>query len=182
LRFKGECYRGHDPAWAWTPLSGAGAAVAGGRFNWTGMEALYLSLALSTAILEVTHGFAHRLNPLTFCSYDVDCEDIADARSEDGRALGVTLAELACNWADDLRHGKTPASHQVVRRLQADGYAGVLVPSFANGATADDHNLVLWRYGPDLPHKVQVYDPSGRLPKNQLSWSQASLNPPPEAR
>jgi RES domain-containing protein len=35
----------------------------------------------------------------------------------------------------------------------------------------DDRNLVLWRWGPDLPHKVTVYDPTGKLPKNQLSWS-----------
>jgi len=41
---------------------------------------------------------------------------------------------------------------------------------FAHGATADDQNLVLWRWGPDPPHKVMVYDPTGKLPKNQLSW------------
>jgi RES domain-containing protein len=29
---------------------------------------------------------------------------------------------------------------------------------------------VLWDWGPDLPHKVTVFDPSGRLPKDQLSW------------
>ena len=45
------------------------------------------------------------------------------------------------------------------------------IPSFANGATADDQNLVLWRWGPDLPHQVMVYDPTGKLPKNQLSWT-----------
>lgn len=25
-------------------------------------------------------------------------------------------------------------------------------------------------WGQDLPHKVRVFDPSGRLPKDQLSW------------
>ncbi len=45
------------------------------------------------------------------------------------------------------------------------------VPSFANGATPDDHNLVLWRWGSDLPHKVMVYDPTGKLPKNQMYWT-----------
>jgi len=58
-----------------------------------------------------------------------------------------------------------------VRTLLAAGYAGILVPSFANGSTADDRNLVLWRWGRDLPYKVAVYDPTGRLPKNQLSWT-----------
>jgi RES domain-containing protein len=28
----------------------------------------------------------------------------------------------------------------------------------------------LWRWNGSLPHKVAVFDPSGRLPKNQLSW------------
>ena len=67
--------------------------------------------------------------------------------------------------------GRQPASWRVVRRLLGSGGAGLLVPSFANGATSDDQNLVLWRWGPDLPHKVTVYDPTGKLPKNQLSWS-----------
>ena len=47
----------------------------------------------------------------------------------------------------------------------------MLAPSFANGADPHDHNLILWRWGPDLPHRVDVHDPSGRLPKNQLSWT-----------
>ena len=172
MRFKGECYRAHDPDWAWSPLSGAGAAIGGGRFNWAGLEALYLSLALNTAIAEVTAGFARRLQPYTFCSYDVDCEDIADLRDDAGRAAhGVTLDELSCDWASYLSRRETPPSHDVVRRLLGEGHAGILAPSFANGAGVSDHNLVLWRYGPDLPHKVLVFDPSGRLPKNQLSWS-----------
>lgn len=172
MRFKGECYRAHDPNWAWSPLSGAGAAVAGGRFNWAGMEALYLSLALGTAVREVTSGFAHRLQPFTFCSYDVDCEGIADLREDAGRAShNVSLDDLACAWASDLARGATPASHDVVRRLMDEGHTGILVPSFANGAGPADENLVLWCYGPNLPHKVMVYDPSGRLPKNQLSWT-----------
>ncbi len=64
-----------------------------------------------------------------------------------------------------------PESWAVVRRLIAGGHAGALVPSFANGATMDDQNLVLWRWGPELPHKVMVYDPTGKLPKNALSWT-----------
>jgi RES domain-containing protein len=31
-------------------------------------------------------------------------------------------------------------------------------------------NLVLWRWGPTLPHKVDVHDPDKRLPKDQSSW------------
>ena len=157
MRFVGECFRAHDPNWSWTPLSGAGAALKGRRFNWPGLEALYLSLSYPTVFREVSTGFAHRLTPYVLCSYDVDCEDIADLRTDDGRTgLGVTLADLACAWGDALIAGRQPASWTIVRRLIGEGYAGVLVPSFATGATVDDQNLVLWRWGPERPHRVMV--------------------------
>lgn len=171
MRFKGECFRAHDPNWAWSPLSGAGAALKGRRFNWRGLETLYLSLSYTTVFREVSSGFAHRLTPYVLCSYDVDCEDIANLRTDaDRNALGVDLGDLACAWGDALIAGREPASWGVVRRLIADGHAGILVPSFANGATADDQNLVLWRWGSELPHKLMVYDPTGKLTRTQLSW------------
>lgn len=172
MRFTGECFRAHDPHWSWTPLSGAGAALKGRRFNWPGLETLYLSLSYHTVFREVSGGFAHRLTPYVLCSYDVDCEDIADLRTDaEQAALGVSLTDLGCAWGDALVAGSEPESWVVVRRLLAEGYAGILVPSFATGATVDDQNLVLWRWAPDLPHKVTAYDPTGKLPKNQLSWT-----------
>lgn len=172
MRFRGEAFRAHDPSWSWSALSGAGAALKGRRFNWPGLEALYLSLSFNTVFREVSAGFAHRLTPYVLCSYDIDCEDVADLRTEAGRAEhGASLETLACPWAEALVARREPASWAVVRRLLAEGCAGALVPSFAHGATADDQNLVLWRWGPDLPHRVTVYDPTGKLPKNQLSWS-----------
>ena len=36
-------FRAHNPLWSFQPLSGAGAARAGGRFNRIGTPALYLS-------------------------------------------------------------------------------------------------------------------------------------------
>ena len=78
------------------------------------------------------------------------------------RAPYAVLGELTGN--------REPASHRVVGQLMEDGAAGLLAPSFAHGATPHDHNLILWRWGKDLPHRVDVHDPSGRLPKNQLSW------------
>lgn len=171
MRFRGEGFRAHDPAWSWSPLSGVGAALKGRRFNWLGLETLYLSLSYKTAFREVSSGFAHRLTPYVLCSYDIDCDDIEDLRTEaDRTAAGVALGDLACPWGSDLIAGREPASWGVVRKLLGAGVAGILVPSFANGATEDDQNLVLWRWGPDLPHRVTVFDPTGKLPKNQLSW------------
>jgi RES domain-containing protein len=172
LRFTGEGFRAHDPNWSWTPLSGAGAALKGRRFNWPGLKTLYLSLSWHTVFREVAGGFAHQLTPYVLVSYDVDCEDIADLRTDGGRAAhGAALADLNCAWGDALIDGRGPASWAVVRRVFAEGHAGILVPSFASGATVDDQNLVLWRWGPDLPHKFRSYDLTGKLPKNQLSWT-----------
>lgn len=171
MRFVGRCYRGHDPAWSFTPLSGEGAALTGGRFNRKGEPALYLSLDIMTAVGECTQGFSHRLQPLTMCEYDIDCAEVADLRNAAGRDKhGVAWDELACGWLAFQSERREAPSWLVAERLRAEGYCGLLVPSFVPGASDANHNLVLWRWGPDLPHQVIVYDPSGRLPKNQLSW------------
>jgi len=80
------------------------------------------------------------------------------------------LSDMRCAWFLEAADGGEPASWRIADRLLAQGYAGLLTPSFAPGATQDAHNLVLWKWGADLPTKVAVYDPSGRLPKDQLSW------------
>lgn len=172
MRFVGTAYRAHDPRWSFRPLSGNGAAIRGARFNPKGVPALYLALSIMTAVKEINQGFAHRIDPCVLCSYDIDCEDIADLTSEQDREEhGVLYEDMACAWAYDLSAGRRPRSWTVHDQLRKHGIAGILVPSFAPGAGPDDINLVLWDWGPDLPHKVTVYDPSNRLPKDQLSWS-----------
>jgi RES domain-containing protein len=171
VRFRGVCYRGHDPRWAWSPTSGDGAAALGGRFNPAGTPALYLALTLEGMFVEMGHGFGHRFNPLTICSYDVDVDDVVDLRTDAARgAEGIDASELSCAWAYERMLGRTPPSWDVATRLMAKGAAGILVPSFANGATAEMSNLVLWRWGAALPRLVRVYDPGGRLPKDKSSW------------
>jgi RES domain-containing protein len=171
LRFQGTCYRGHDPQWAFSPLSGDGAAAKGGRFNPRGVPALYLALTLEGTFAELVHGFAYRLEPLTICSYEVDVDEVVDLTSENSRKLaGVELADMACGWQSDVMNGVEPASWRIANLLRKNS-SGILVPSFANHTRPDMQNLVLWKWGPHLPHRVNVYDPSGRLPKNQLSWS-----------
>lgn len=171
MRFVGRCYRAHHPAWSFSPLSGEGASLTGGRFNRTGELTLYLSLDAMTALGECTQGFSKRLQPLTICEYDVDCEDIADLRDGSTTAVhGVTRAELDCAWLTFQLARKNAPSWLIADRLRASGYSGILVPSFVPGATPTSINLVLWRWGPSLPHRVSIYDPSDQLPKNQLSW------------
>jgi RES domain-containing protein len=145
--------------------------LRGGRFNPEGKAALYLALRPETAIAECAQGFAHRMPPITLCDYDVDCEPIADLSTEDGRAAhNVGMAELNCPWMALMLEGKKVPSHQVADRLAAEGFVGVLVPSFAPGARPADLNLVLWDWGDAPPKLVRVHDPAKRLPKNRKSW------------
>jgi RES domain-containing protein len=171
VRFVATCYRAHDPRWAFRPTSGEGAAIRGARFNPKGVPTLYLALSVMTAVKEANQGFAHRIDPCVLCSYEVDCDHIADLTSEEGRgAASVTLEDMACAWATALSDGERPVSWAIYDGLRPQGIAGILVPSFAPGTGMEDRNLVLWDWGPDLPHQVAVFDPSGRLPKDQLSW------------
>lgn len=172
MRFVGRCYRSHDPTWSFSPLSGDGAAKTGGRFNRKGKPALYLSLDIMTSVSECTQGLTQRLLPLMMCEYDVDCEPVADLRDDAGRKrYGVSMAELSCPWLLHMREGEEAPSWLVSERLEADGFAGIVAPSFTPNATALNCNLILWRWGPDLPTRVVVFDPTGRLPKNQDSWT-----------
>ena len=172
MRFVGRCYRAHDPFWSFDPLSGEGAAKTGGRFNRKGEATLYLSLDVVTSLGECTQGFTQRMAPLTMCEYDVDCANVADLRTAGSReALGVAWTELDCPWLTHLLAGTQSPSWEVADRLKTTGNYGVLVPSFVPGATESNVNLVLWSWGTSPPCRVNVYDPSGRLPKDQLSWS-----------
>jgi RES domain-containing protein len=116
-------------------------------------------------------GFSNRLLPITLCEYDVDCDPVADLRDDVERAAhGVELAELGCGWLAHQLAGEDAPSWLAADRLKADGYCGMLAPSFFPGATTAHVNLILWRWGPDLPNCVTVHDPTGRLPKDRLSW------------
>ncbi|MGH7090972.1 MAG: RES family NAD+ phosphorylase, partial [Stellaceae bacterium] len=136
MRFERTCYRAHDPRWAFEPLSGAGAAIRGARFNPKGTPALYLSVDIVTAVKEANQGFAHKIEPCVLCCYDVACEDIVDLRTAGARSRhGITLQDMACPWFALLADGREPPSWKLARRLHADGNAGILVPSFAPGAS-----------------------------------------------
>lgn len=121
---------------------------------------------------EAQQSFARKFDPLTIVSYDVDCEDVVDLTDdEELQRLEITSANLACGWKNLSNARRTVPSWMVADRLVKAGYAAIIVPSFAPGASAEDRNLVLWKWGPDLPHKIDVYDPEDRLPKDQRSWN-----------
>lgn len=70
-------YRYLTPKWAFVPLSGAGAAAEGGRFNRVGVEALYLARAPQTALEEYTQD-SSLVPPATLASYLLSVDGIVD--------------------------------------------------------------------------------------------------------
>ena len=172
MRLRQTVWRAHHPRWAFAPDSGAGAAAHGGRFNRIGLPALYTSLRFETAWLEAQQSFPFKAQPMTLCGYEADCADIADLTDPEVRTgLGVKLTDLGCAWAGMLDRGLVPPSWALADRLLESGFAGILVGSFASGATETDLNAVFWRWAPDPPHQVRVIDPGGRLPRNDRSWA-----------
>lgn len=171
MRLRGTVYRAHHPRWAHAPSSGHGAAFFGGRFNPKGMEALYTSRRLETAWLEAQQSFPFKAQPMTLCAYRVDCEDVVDLTSGAERTrLGITEDELRCPWEDLSTRGLTPPSWSLTRRLIGADAAGIVVQSCAPGVTVADINVVFWRWTDDPPHRVQVVDDFGRMPKDDASW------------
>ena len=175
MRFQGVVYRAHDPRWAFSPLSGEGAARTGGRFNRPGQAALYTALSMPAMIKEAQQGFARKLDPLTIVSYDVDCEDVVDLTDHgELQRLRIEAAELAAAWRPLPSARQAAPTWALADRLVGEGCAAAIVASYAPGATAEDRNMVFWKWGPDLPHRITVYDPQGRLPKDQRSWPETS--------
>ena len=177
MKFTGNVYRAHNPRWSHAPTSGEGARLYGGRFNPKGVPALYTSTTQLTAIREAQQGFPFKPAPLTICAYDVNCTDVADLTSPAGvkelSPEAQALADrhvLACAWEDLSSRKLDPPSWQLARQLVKDGWAGVLVPSFATGAVEGDTNIVFWTWAADPPHQVRVIDPGNDLPRNDLSW------------
>ena len=137
---------------------------------------LYLSLTLEGMFLEMGHGFAHRFDPLTVCSCEVDVDDIVDLTTEGSRrTAGVDLVDMACAWALDLANGREPASWGIAKRLIASGAAGILVPSFAIGARPDMQNLVVWKWGTNRPHRVVVHAPAVGCQRTRRRGNDATL-------
>ena len=163
MRFRGPLYRALNPVYAREPLSGRGAELYGGRFNAKGTPALYTALAVMTAVREANQVGA--LQPTTLVSYDAEIERIFDTcdpaalASEDMDASA--LADQG--WRDEMKATGLARTQAFSQRLIAKGFHGLLVRSFAPGASSDDMNLVLWAWGPQAPSRLTLIDDERRL-------------------
>lgn len=155
------------PKWAHAPLSGAGAAASGGRFNRPGIAALYTSFDPMTAIVEYEQEFGNR--PGTFCSYDASIRPIVDLTdNETLEALNVKPSDLDCPWKEIAWiNQQNPPTWRLADRLINDDIAGIKLPSFQNKTGV---NLVLWKWADAKIRSLKVLDQMGDLPKNPDSW------------
>lgn len=148
--YRGVAYRLHNPVWAWSPLSGEGAARCGGRFNPKSVAALYLGTSINGCIAEVSAGFSSKLlEPLVLCSYRVDIEGLLDLRGD---------KRFAAPWRTMLLQGKTPPGWQLCEAaLATKQINGLIVDSYQ---TERESNLVLFRYN---SQQLKLHDPDERL-------------------
>ena len=159
MHFTGLLYRAHNPVWSRAPLSGEGAARFGGRFNRIGRPALYTSLAPETALREANH--VGTLQPTTLVAYQADIGPLLDGRDTAAlKPFGMTPGDLADpGWRDRMLGGKPVPTQDLVETAIAQGFAGIVVPSYARGAPADALNLVLWVWD----GKLDLVDDDDRL-------------------
>lgn len=163
IRFRGKLYRALNPIYAREPLSGRGAELYGGRFNPKGVPALYSSLSAMTALREANQ--VGNLQPTTLVAYEAEIDRVFDSRdAAELAAEGLDAAALTdTTWRDQMKTGGEATTQAFARQLIAAGHNGLLVRSFAPGATADDWNLVLWRWGHSLPARLVLIDDENRL-------------------
>ncbi len=105
------------------------------------------------------------LQPTTLVSYDAEIENIFDTQDEAAlMAEGVDAATLAdATWRDQMKANGEAKTQAFARRLITAGFNGLLVKSFATGASATDLNLVLWRWSGNAPARLVLIDDENRL-------------------
>lgn len=159
-------WRAFVPRWAHNPLSGEGAARFGGRWNPVGAPAFYAARELSTAWAEYNQGFVqHPALIAQFELADAKLADLVDLATL--TRLGVDAGIHKCEWRADLDRGVVPATHKLREALLAEGFDGVVYPSFMSpGGTC----VALWRWNSPGAPSLKVIDPDGRLPKSAASW------------
>ncbi len=161
-------YRMHTPRWATAPISGVGAATHGGRANRPGTPALYLALEPETAVREYQQ-LSPLMPPGTLVSYTVRLAPVVDFRAGyDAVRWSGLWEEFHCDWRELWFNQRVePPSWVLAYEAIAAGAKGIV---FASKLAPSWLNLVVYNDMLTGDNTLQVYDPTGALPKNQNSW------------
>ena len=160
-------YRAHTPQWASQPLSGAGAALRGGRFNRPGTHALYLADSPATARAEYQQ-LDSLLPPCTLVTYRVTVQRIVDFRAGYVPGQWTSLwQEWSCEWRRMiLVEGIEPPSWVLADEVLQAGFAGIVFPSLRIHGL----NLVVFPDQLCADDMLEVHDPAEALPRDRSSW------------
>lgn len=159
-------YRVHDPKWAFAPTSGAGAGRFGGRANRPGVNALYLSLELETALAEYRQLDA-LMAPGLMVSYRLSAAPMVDFRAGFDSGWDPLWQDFYCDWRKMYHNDRIePPSWVIGDQAIAFGAKGIIFRSAINSGT----NIVLYTDSLAADDRIEVHDPTGSLPRNQDSW------------
>jgi RES domain-containing protein len=108
------------------------------------------------------------LQPTMLLAYDADIRPVFDASDADALfSFGMTPNDLAAGaWRDEMIARGESSTQKFAGRLIAEGYAALLVRSFARGASPKALNLVLWRWSAAPPTKLVLIDDNNRLSRD----------------
>ena len=158
--------RAYVPRWAYLPLSGEGAARFGGRWNPPGAPTIYAALELSTAWAEYNQGFVqHPALIARLELYGAKLVDLTDELIVEG--LGIDMSIHHCEWRDMLDRSEIPPSYALRKALLAQGFHGVIYPSFMSPG---GRCAAIWRWNGEGGPTLRIIDPDGRMPKSPASW------------
>jgi RES domain-containing protein len=159
-------WRAFVPRWAHLPLSGEGAARFGGRWNPVGAPTIYAARELSTAWAEYNQGFVQ--HPALIARLELADARLADLTDPEILAsLGISEDIHRCEWRDMMERDVEPDTHALRERLLADGFDGVIYPSFMSPGGSC---VALWRWNAQGAPRLSIIDPDGRMPKTPASW------------
>lgn len=159
-------YRVHDPKWSFAPTSGAGAGKFGGRANRPGVDALYLSLNMESALAEYKQLDA-LMQPGLIVNYLVNLASVVDFRAGFTEEWDPLWQDFFCDWRKlYFNEGIEPPSWVIGDRVLTTGAKGIMFESAITGRT----NLVVYTDALAEGDSISVHDPNQALPKNQSSW------------
>lgn len=162
-------YRAHTPKWASEPLSGAGAALHGGRLNRPGMHALYLSTTQAAALAEYQQD-EPMMPPCMLVAYRASITSVVDFRN--GFAPGIwdpLWQDLGCNWRGlAMFDGVEPPSWNLGDIVLANRHSAIIYPS---QRIVGGINIVIFTGALRTEDFLDVIDPGKVLPHDRSSWT-----------